>query len=104
MPKNRNGIKPDELTSDASGLTLDTKNGDTAIVEIPVAVPPDGYFSRRIDLQLTGPQTATLKRIVTGLDATGARLESGRRVTTGVDAIRWLLEKVAYESDASEVG
>lgn len=68
-------------------------------LSMPVVIDHEARSPRHLDFQLTTAQGRGLRRIRDGLDHSGARLENGRRVQSYVEAIRWLLEKVAAESD-----
>jgi len=76
--------------------------GNIAIIKIPLAEQRSGYCARHVDVQLSGAQPETLRRIVDGLDASQARLKNGKRVTTPAEAVRWLIEQVEVQSDESE--
>lgn len=77
----------------AKATTVEKKK--TALLEIPLADPlAHGYCQRHINAHLNHDQAVMLRRIVDGLDASGATLESGRRVVSASAAVMWLIEQV----------
>lgn len=105
MAKARSRRRRTDHTHDAASYTLAQPNQtpqEAASDQAPLAVPlgeiPAGvYVSKHVEAQLDGPQAATLRRVLAGLDRDGARLANGRRVTSSADAVRWLLENIAAE-------
>lgn len=55
---------------------------------------PPGYCSRRIDLNLSGQQAATLRRVREQASANHDQLQNGRHVETNNDIIKWLIEQI----------
>lgn len=84
----------------ASALKPDPPAAGT-ITEVPIVVPlaplkAEAYAQRHIELNLDAAQTKTFRRLMDGLDRSGARLAADdKRVISGADGIRWLLEAIA---------
>lgn len=71
---------------------------DRHVIEVPLGTIPEGvYITRHVEVQLDHSQACTLRRLVEGLDASGARLANGKRVTAAADVVRWLLEQAATD-------
>lgn len=67
----------------------------TLELTLPLAgVAEVGYTRRHVEVQLNGPQSVAMRRLLDGMDATGCRLENGRRVASAADVVRWILEQV----------
>ncbi|MGA2032317.1 MAG: hypothetical protein ABSG68_08690 [Thermoguttaceae bacterium] len=66
-------------------------------IHVPLGALPDppGYLPKHIEVNnLSMAQRLSLRRMLAGLDAAGARLANSRRVTTTPDVLRWLLEQL----------
>lgn len=70
--------------------------------QIQIVVPTmddparESYTQRWVTgLQLSVPQSTTLRQLKRGLQAEGANLNNNRPVQSTADAIRWLLEEAA---------
>lgn len=67
----------------------------TAILEVPIADAVEHVYCRRhVNANLNREQAIKLRRIVDGLDASGAKLANGRRVVTVAAAVVWMIEQV----------
>jgi hypothetical protein len=74
----------------------------TIRVELPVApLPAHGFRSQRLDLSLTRRQAEALHCVLHGLHVQHAQLREGRHVENIQHALRWILEQIADEIDAS---
>jgi hypothetical protein len=75
----------------------------TVQINVPLCdVRPDGPgVVEHIEARLERQQAVVLRRIFVALDASGIRLRNGRRVITTADAVRWLLEQIPAELEAS---
>jgi hypothetical protein len=68
----------------------------TAIIEIPLGeVADQEYLSRHVESRLkTREQQLAMKRLLRGLQASGATTQDGRPVQRTGDVIRWMMEQV----------
>ena len=76
-----------------------TKTQDTTAVEISLKLGVDDgtYASNRIDMRLTRAQSRTLKRLVAGLQASGAKIQKYTKesvVNNSTDAFQFLLDEI----------
>jgi len=68
----------------------------TATIEVPLGEVHDNeYCSSHVESRLRTPQQRrAFRRLLRGLQQTGATTESGRPISRGGDVIRWILEQV----------
>ena len=86
-----------EMARKASEQLREHYAGLVVLIEVPLGPPPGDEEScpRHVDLQLRSAYNrAAMRRLLTGLDLSGARLADGNRVTTYVQALIWLLEQL----------
>lgn len=88
-------------------MTMVEEKLRTVTIACPVAPPNDVlYRPTRVDMPLTPAESATLRRLMDGLNASNARLPTGRHVESTPSAISWLLAEVArgleLQEDASQ--
>jgi len=69
----------------------------TVLIEAPLGyVGKDEYLSRHVESRLkTREQQLAMKRVLRGLQSTGATTNDGRPVQRPGEAVRWLLEQVS---------
>lgn len=71
------------------------------LVAVELAAVPPSEFTVHVDMKLTPPQSTTARRIAAHLDRRQATLRNGQRVLTPSGAIKWLLEQIEKEMQAS---
>jgi len=69
----------------------------TAIIEVPLGVVGNGeYLSRHVEARLkTREQQLAMKRLLRGLQQTGATTKDGRPVQRPGEVVRWMLEYIS---------
>ncbi len=85
------------------------KRGSSGVLDIEdvsLSVPVwrgeiKGHVQRHVDLQLKRPEAEALKRLYLALDEKGGRLTNGRRIVSGSDVVRYLLQIVASNENAT---
>jgi hypothetical protein len=86
---------PSLVASDVE--TIDPGQPRSATLAVRVSIPLGeavGYCQQRVDLNLSGPQAETLRRIVAGLARAEESLRSCRPIRDGADALAWILEQL----------
>lgn len=83
---------------DVTATERDTTKVRYTTMEIPTG-PLPGYLTDRIDVaRMSHLQARALSAITSGLQFKQAKLKDGTKVTRGLHAIKWILERLEFES------
>ena len=77
---------------------------ETVVIELPLGeVSEKEYLSRHVESRLrTRDQQSTMKRLLRGLQASGATTKDGRPVQRAGEAIRYMMEQIAAEGGSRD--
>jgi hypothetical protein len=72
---------------------------ETVLIELPLGkIGDQEYLSRHVESRLkTRGQQSAMKRLLRGLQASGAKTQDGRPVQRPGDTVRWLMERIALD-------
>lgn len=80
---------------------LKSIDATAVLVEVELAAIPPTEFTVHVDCKLTPPQSTVARRLAAHLDRRQACLRNGQRVLTPSAAIKWLLEAIEKELQAT---
>lgn len=102
MPANLPSVEASEKSNPQTKQPVTEKQRPVAanqpqevLVAVPVLDVGDGYIPRDVYARgLTSKQATNLKRLMRGLEDSGAKLENGSFVNDRTKAVKWLLEQL----------